>query len=286
MDLIAIFAFALSGAHLAVQKDFDLFGTVILAEAAGLGGGLFRDLVIGVTPIAFTDAGYGVAPLTAALLVYCTARIRWDQRLFDVADAAALGLFSITGTVKALSYGFNWAAASVLGAASAVGGGVLSCVLARETPSLLYWNRAPYSLPALTGAGGAAALHATGTLNVGTALAAALFAFGLRLLSICYDWRTPRSPIRRNPFSGMREQPAPSPPRSAPAFQPWTDETPTIHLPVVQVPKQRSSEDTVRIRLPRLQPARGTARHRERPQAAKDPRCDMDGTASDRTRGE
>lgn len=50
MDLLGIFAFALSGAFLAVRKDFDIFGTVILSEAAGLGGGVFRDLVLGVTP--------------------------------------------------------------------------------------------------------------------------------------------------------------------------------------------------------------------------------------------
>ncbi|MGO4758896.1 TRIC cation channel family protein, partial [Streptomyces sp. 2MCAF27] len=30
MDLLGIFAFALSGAFLAVRKDFDIFGTVIL----------------------------------------------------------------------------------------------------------------------------------------------------------------------------------------------------------------------------------------------------------------
>ncbi|MGW2964115.1 trimeric intracellular cation channel family protein, partial [Streptomyces sp. NPDC001220] len=46
MDLFGIFAFALSGAFLAVRKDFDIFGAVILSEAAGLGGGLFRDLVL------------------------------------------------------------------------------------------------------------------------------------------------------------------------------------------------------------------------------------------------
>ena len=252
LDLVAIFAIALSGAHLAVRKDFDLFGTVVLAEAAGLGGGLFRDLVIDVPPVAFTDAGYGIAPLTAALLVYCTARIRWDRRLFDIADAAALGLFSTTGTVKALSHDFSPAAASVLGAASAVGGGVLSCVLARETPSVLHWNRAPYSLPALTGAGATAVLHATGTLNVGTALAAALFAFSLRLFAMCYDWRTPRSYIRRNPFGGMREQRMPPPPLSVPPAQP-PDETPTVHIPVVPVPRQRTSDDTIRMRLPDLQ---------------------------------
>ncbi|WP_329240159.1 TRIC cation channel family protein [Actinoallomurus sp. NBC_01490] len=58
MDLIGIFAFALSGAFLPVRKDFDVFRTVILAEVAGPGDGLFRDLVLGIRPVAFTDVGY------------------------------------------------------------------------------------------------------------------------------------------------------------------------------------------------------------------------------------
>jgi uncharacterized membrane protein YeiH len=74
MDLIGIFAFALSGAFLAVHKDFNIFGTFLLAEAAGLGGELFRDLVIGVTPVAFTDTGYYLAPFVATLIIFFTAR--------------------------------------------------------------------------------------------------------------------------------------------------------------------------------------------------------------------
>lgn len=215
MDLLGIFAFALSGAFLAVRKDFDIFGTVILSEAAGLGGGVFRDLVLGVTPVAFTDLGYFFAPCAAAVIVYFGHRLRHDDkvdeaRLFDVSDAAALGLFSVTGTTKALTHGFNIPAAVTLGCASAVGGGVLAQLLALEQPTLLRWNRDLYALPALAGATLAALLYKAGVLNAATAIGTSLFAFGLRLLALRYNWRTPRSHFWRNPFAGMRQQPSAS----------------------------------------------------------------------------
>ncbi|MDX2808672.1 trimeric intracellular cation channel family protein, partial [Streptomyces scabiei] len=50
LDLIGIFVFAISGALLAVRKNFDVFGIAVLAEVTALGGGLFRDLVIGAVP--------------------------------------------------------------------------------------------------------------------------------------------------------------------------------------------------------------------------------------------
>ncbi|WP_233510071.1 trimeric intracellular cation channel family protein [Actinomadura craniellae] len=212
MDLLGIFAFALSGAFLAVRKDFDIFGTIIMAEAAGLGGGLFRDLVIGVTPVAFTDLGYHLVPVTAALAVFFSSRIHRHDRLpevVDLLDVAALGLFSVTGTIKALTHGFGLTAAIPLGMAGAVGGGVLSSVLAAEVPALLRWSRDLYILPALVGASLVAVLDALGALNAFTAVVTAMFAIGLRLLGLHYGWHTPRAFVWRNPFAGMREQPPP-----------------------------------------------------------------------------
>ncbi|MFI6663242.1 trimeric intracellular cation channel family protein [Streptomyces sp. NPDC050523] len=216
MDIIGIFAFALSGAFLAVRKDFDIFGTIILSEAAGLGGGLFRDLVLGITPVAFTNLGYFFTPCAAALIVYLGYRLHHDEKMhegkpFDISDAAALGLFSVTGTIKALSHGLNSPAAITLGSASAVGGGVLACLLALEQPALLRWNRDLYALPAFVGATSVALLYDAELLNVGTAIGASLLAFGLRLLALRYSWRTPRSHFWRNPFAGMRQQPRANP---------------------------------------------------------------------------
>ncbi|MER6442346.1 trimeric intracellular cation channel family protein [Streptomyces sp. NPDC001185] len=215
MDLLGIFAFALSGAILAVRKDFDVFGTIILSLAAGLGGGLFRDLVLNVPPVGFTNLGYFFTPCVAALIVYFGLRLRYDERVhhakvFNITDAAALGIFSVTGTIKALDHGFNSPAAVTLGSISAFGGGVLANLLALELPTQLHWNRDLYVLPALAGATCVAILQRSGYLNLGTAIACALFAFVLRLLALRYNWRTPRSHFWRSPFAGLREQPVDS----------------------------------------------------------------------------
>lgn len=253
MDLIGIFAFALSGAFLAVRKDFDIFGTVILSEAAGLGGGLFRDLVLGITPVAFTDLGYFFTPCVAALIVYFGYRLRHDQRVyegkpFDISDAAALGLFSVTGTIKALSHGLNSPAAVTLGSASAVGGGVLASLLALEQPALLRWNRDLYALPAFVGATSVAMLYDSALLNVGTAIGASLFAFVLRLLALRYSWRTPRSQFWRNPFAGMRQQPPPANPAPdlAPSMQADMATLPSVNVGRNTPPS--SAADTVTLR--------------------------------------
>ncbi len=39
LDVIGIFVFAISGALLAVRKNFDVFGIAVLAEVTALGGG-------------------------------------------------------------------------------------------------------------------------------------------------------------------------------------------------------------------------------------------------------
>jgi uncharacterized membrane protein YeiH len=207
MDLIGILAFSLSGAFLGVRKDFDVFGVVILAEATGLGGGLFRDTVIGVRPVAFSDAGYFSTPIVGGLIVFLSAGLQRHERAFDVFDAGALGLFSVTGTTTAFAHGLNTPASVTLGIATAAGGGVISCLLAMELPSLLRANRDLYALPALLGAGAVGVLHHFQVLNVWTAPAAAVGAFGLRVMALRRSWRTPRSRFWHNPFAGMRHVP-------------------------------------------------------------------------------
>lgn len=238
MDWIGIFAFALSGALLAVSKDFNIFGAILLAEAAGLGGGVFRDLVIRVTPVAFTDVGYYLAPVVAALIVFFTARAHRGEALFrayDLLDAAALALFSVTGTTKAHSYGLNLFAATTLGVGSAVGGGILANVIANEIPAALRWNRDLYVLPALVGAGTVALLSAVGGLNVVTAGGAAIGAFAIRLMALRYRWHTLRAYVWRNPFAGMRQAPAPQRPHPFPSAY---EEHPTVQFHAPMAPAQ------------------------------------------------
>ncbi|MFG2625398.1 trimeric intracellular cation channel family protein [Streptomyces sp. NPDC048473] len=200
LDIVGIFVFAISGALLAVRKNFDVFGIAVLAEVTALGGGLFRDIIIGaVPPAAFTDLGYFTTPLLAAVLVFFLhPHVERIQVGVNVFDAAGLGLFCVTGTVKAYDYGLGLTASAALGLATAVGGGVLRDVLANEVPSLLRWDRDLYAVPAIVGATMIVLCIRFDVLNAFTSGTAVIVAFVLRLLSMRYHLRAPRAYNRRS----------------------------------------------------------------------------------------
>jgi len=71
LDVIGVFVFALSGAVVAVRRGLDLFGILVLAWVAGLGGGIIRDLFLGITPpVAVSDWQLLAAAVAAAVLVF------------------------------------------------------------------------------------------------------------------------------------------------------------------------------------------------------------------------
>ncbi|MER5381374.1 MULTISPECIES: trimeric intracellular cation channel family protein [unclassified Streptomyces] len=203
LDLIGIFVFAISGALLAVRKNFDVFGIAVLAEITALGGGLLRDIIIGaVPPAAFTDLGYFTTPIVAALLVFFLhPQVERIQVGVNVFDAAGLGLFCVTGTVKAYDYGLGLTASAALGLATAVGGGVLRDVLANEVPSLLRWDRDLYAVPAIVGATMVVLCIRYDVLTPFTSGLAVVTAFVLRLFAMRYHWRAPRAWNRRSTVS-------------------------------------------------------------------------------------
>ncbi|MGW2072900.1 trimeric intracellular cation channel family protein [Streptomyces sp. NPDC001953] len=200
LDLVGIFVFAISGALLAVRKNFDVFGIAVLAEVTALGGGLFRDVVIGAVPsAAFTDLGYFLTPLLAALLVFFLhPQVERIQIAVNVFDAAGLGLFCVAGTTKAYDHGLGLTSSAALGLATAVGGGVLRDVLANEVPSLLRWDRDLYAVPAIVGATMVAICIHYEVLTPFTSGLAVVTAFVLRLLAMRFHWRAPRAWNRRS----------------------------------------------------------------------------------------
>ncbi|WP_174551000.1 trimeric intracellular cation channel family protein [Actinomadura macra] len=193
LDLAGIFVFAVSGGLAAVRQRLDVVGMVVLAEITALGGGILRDLLIGaVPPAAFTSLGYVLVPLSASVLVFFwhpqVTRLLPAVLLFD---AAGLGLFCVTGTLKALEHGLSPLHSVLLGVVTAVGGGVLRDMLSGQIPSVLY-DRQLYALPAMLGAAVMAVAY-TADLHGGVVTAgAAVLASGLRLMAMRYGWRAPR----------------------------------------------------------------------------------------------
>ena len=117
LELVGLYVFATSGALLAIRKGFDLVGIVILALLTALGGGILRDLIIGdIPPAAFTNVAYLVIPPAAAAVTFfahpVVQRLSFTMLVFD---AAGLGLFCVTGTLKALDVGLGPVQAVLLG---------------------------------------------------------------------------------------------------------------------------------------------------------------------------
>jgi uncharacterized membrane protein YeiH len=195
LDLIGIFAFGISGALMAVRRDFDVVGIAILAVITALGGGILRDLVLGDTPPpAFTQWEYLVVPLAAAAVTFVAhPELGRLMRTLLVFDAAGLGLFCVAGTVKALDHGLAPVAAATLGVTTAVGGGVLRDVVARETPMLVRPDSELYAVPALAGAVAVAIAWELNAYEPVLGAVAAVAVFGIRCLAISRHWHGPRA---------------------------------------------------------------------------------------------
>lgn len=193
LDLVGVFVFGLSGGLLAVRRAFDVVGIAVLSVLTAIGGGLIRDLVLGDTPpAAFTDSRYLVVPIVAAAAVFLGHRLleRIEAAVLFF-DAAGLGLFAVAGTLKSVAFGLGPLQATILGAVSAVGGGLLRDVVARETPVLIRSDSTLYSVPAVVGAAVVVTTIETGAYRpwVGLAVVAGVFAW--RLAAMRFGWRAP-----------------------------------------------------------------------------------------------
>lgn len=90
---------AASGVLEAGRKPLDLFGMVVIALAAALGGGSLRDLLLDRKVFWIADQSFLIAALVAGVLTFAAAR-RWrlPPNLFMLPDALGLALFTVSGT--------------------------------------------------------------------------------------------------------------------------------------------------------------------------------------------
>ena len=194
LDLLGTFVFGISGALLAVRRGLDVFGVVVLSVAAGLAGGMVRDMLLGATPpTALQDPRYLLTAISAALFVFFGHQLlgRLSKPVM-VLDALGLGLFAVSGCRKALQFDLDPLPAILLGVLTAVGGGAVRDLLVVETPRVL--REEIYALAAMIGAAIVVTGAALGFSDSVTAGAGVIVAFAVRLVSAWRGWRAPRAP--------------------------------------------------------------------------------------------
>ena len=164
LELIGIVAFASSGAMIAIEKKMDIFGVNVLGATTAVGGGIMRDVILGLTPpTAFSHPIYLLISTITSTLLFVIAYLRpstfqsrlktdYYDRLMFWCDTAGLGIFTVVGVQAAARVvdEQNVFFFVFIGVLTGVGGGVLRDIMAGETPYILVKHI--YACAAIAGA--------------------------------------------------------------------------------------------------------------------------------------
>ena len=190
LGLAAVASLASAAVTEAKRKRYDLFGVVVLAVCAALGGGSLRDFLLDRPVFWIQDQTYLMAAVIAALLTFFFVRRREPPTAFFLmTDALGLALFTVVGTRIALDLDTAWLPASFLGVVTGVVGGILRDVLCNEEP--LVFQGPLYATAAWAGALTYVGLISLGASGEIAALCAGTLILALRWAAVRWSWRLP-----------------------------------------------------------------------------------------------
>jgi len=210
ISLTAVFLGGLSGAIFAVQRKFAITGVLTIAIATGLGGGIIRDLLLGRTPVALTDASYLPLVVGAAFIGFFFASlVHRGELVLNILDPIWMGLFAVIGATQAINSGLSSFAAILVGCISAFGGAVLRDLLAGETPQLVLPGPINYLAAILGAIIYVGMVNWAGIDKVVSEWVAIAIVFALRMLALKYGIKAPEPVdvphhVRRRVLSNWR----------------------------------------------------------------------------------
>lgn len=197
-EVIGTIAFALSGAMTGLQKKMDIFGIAILGLTTAVGGGVLRDIVLGLTPPAmFSNPVYALVAIGVAIVAFFPSVRRLlmkRQTIYDVTllimDSLGLGVFTVVGIrVAYAAHADNAFLLVFVGMVTGIGGGVLRDIMAGNTPYIFVKHF--YASASLIGALACIGLWKPLGETVAMATGAAVIIV-LRLLAARFHWSLPR----------------------------------------------------------------------------------------------
>jgi uncharacterized membrane protein YeiH len=192
-NYVGIAVFAAAGATVGVRKGFDLFGIVVLGVLTGTGGGILRDLLLDRPPYSIQHWPNITIAVIAVVIAtpFAHVIIKMNTAVL-ILDAIGMGFFATSGAAIAVDEGASWFAAALVGMLSAIAGGMLRDVVAREVP-LVMGPDDLYAIPAMLGAAAYVAIDYFGPQWLGVAVGSALATL-VRLAAMAFHWRLPTGP--------------------------------------------------------------------------------------------
>jgi len=192
-SFIGTAAFAISGAIVAMEEEYDIFGVYILGMVTAFGGGAVRNILIDVPVSVLWDQHFlfFVASILITVIFFFSRYLlspwnRWGNYF----DAIGLAAFAIQGAMLAISLNMSLYAVMVAAVLTGAGGGVIRDLLAGRKP--LVFKRDIYAVWAAL----AGLIVGLGLFKSDLALYALLvMTAGLRIFSIVFQWKLPTGKI-------------------------------------------------------------------------------------------
>jgi uncharacterized membrane protein YeiH len=195
ISLIAATTNAFNGALLARRPDhykhFTVIGIIVVAYAAGIGGGIIRDLLVAKLPSPLENPWYLIACFGAAALAliidYKSAQ-RFKDGLFQFMTAFSLPWYAIVGVQAALAANLGYVAAVIIGVVATTAGRWIVDVACNVVPKQLVRGEFFVVAAALTGIAYLVCEQLFALSIIVSTVIAFFVGFGFRLVAQTLGW--------------------------------------------------------------------------------------------------
>lgn len=141
LNIIGTIAFAISGAFIALEAKYDILGVYILGFTTAFGGGLIRNLVIGIPVqniwMQSTLFKFAFLTITIVLILPSIWGGLWKKSIVFF-DAIGLAAFAIQGANYAVSMEVPIIAVVLAAIMTGTGGGILRDLFSGRKPMIFY----------------------------------------------------------------------------------------------------------------------------------------------------
>lgn len=162
IELMGIISFAISGALEGIKSKTDILGITILAVVTSTGGGIIRDVILGIhPPLSLVNGEPVIIAIITAFIVFILHKINMAERIFSrkqyidllvYVDAIGLAFFTINGINYAQLHNPEYRSFLLIfiGLLTGIGGGVIRDTLVNKIPFIM--DRHIYASAAIFGA--------------------------------------------------------------------------------------------------------------------------------------
>ncbi|MDB5083251.1 MAG: rane protein [Bacilli bacterium] len=192
LDIIGTIAFAVSGGLVAMEEEYDILGVIVLGMVTAFGGGIVRNLLIGIPATAIWEQGNLLKVGLLTLFIVFILPSAWIQRwrpwvIFF--DAIGLSAFAIQGSLYASMMHHPVSAVLVAAMMTGIGGGMIRDLFAGRKPLVLHDEI--YAAWAIL-IGILIGMHWIQTNDPVQLYGLFVMIVVLRMMSVYFKWRLPR----------------------------------------------------------------------------------------------